>query len=272
VRPTGQERRQPGGEHGLARARRSEQEDVVPTRGRHEHRLHGVVVADHIGEVGRVLGRPGLRRDEHRVERDRVEVAPVPDHGVEERHHGDHPDAGHESRLIGVAGRHHRRGEAGPCGGDHGGEHARDRADPSVEAELAQVHHPVDRRRLHGAGRGQHGECDAQVEARAVLGQRRGREIDGDLVVRERAPGVRRSGPDPVLRLAEGRIRKTDEDERREIRRDVRLDLDDRAVQPEQGDRVGARDRHQNTRLRCSMTTAPKAGATMATASMRTRE
>ena len=45
----------------------------------------------------------------------------------------------------------------GPGGGQDRGQHAADGPHRAVEAELAEQHQPVDRRRRHGAGRGQHG-------------------------------------------------------------------------------------------------------------------
>ena len=84
-------------------------------------------------------------------------------------------------------------------------------------------------------------------------------------------PGVDRGGAHTVARLAEGGIGQADDDEGGQLRRQVGLDLDDRAGEPEQGDRAGAGDGHQLIPSRCSMSAGASAGTSTATASMRMR-
>ena len=160
---------------------------------------------------------------------------------------------------------------AGARRGEHRGQDAVDRAQPPVEPELAEVHHAIDGLGREFAGRGETGDRDGEVEAGAVLRQRGRREVDGELARRQRAAGVDRGRAHAVARLAERGIGQADDDEGGQLRREVGLDLDDRAGEPEQGDRAGAGDGHQLIPSRCSMSAGDSAGASTATASMRMR-
>jgi hypothetical protein len=94
------------------------------------------------------------------------------------------------------------------------------------------------------------GHRDAEVESRSVLRQRSRRQVHGQLARGQGDAGVARRCAHAVARLAQRGIRKPDQDEVRQLRGDIGLDLDDGAIEPEQGDGVSPSDRHQNTRSR----------------------
>ena len=160
---------------------------------------------------------------------------------------------------------------AGTRRGEHRGKDAVDRAQPPVEPEFAEVHDAIDGLGREFAGGGETGDRDREVEPGAVLRQRSRRQVDGQAARRQRAAGVDRGGAHAIARLAECSVGQADDDEGGKLRREVGLDLDDRAGESEQGDRVGAGDRHQLMPSRCSMSAGASAGASTATASMRMR-
>ena len=140
--------------------------------------------------------------------------------------HGHRLDAG-ERRL----GRRLRRADdvrqPGSPGSLRDGERPRDRPDPPVERELADrrvLGEPLGRELPR---RAEDRERDRQVEARALLAQRGGREIDGDPAVdRPLERGGDDAAADAVLRLLARAVGEPDDREPGDARLQVRLDLD----------------------------------------------
>ena len=228
-----QEPRQSRREHRLARAGRPEQKDVVPTRGCYQHRLDRVVVADHIGEVELVF-----RRDRHgakqRLDRNRIDVRAVPNRRVTQGRDRHDAHARHECGLVCISGWHHHRREASALSGKNRGQHSVNWAQPPVEAKLAEVHDRFDRVNAHRSRGGEHGDRDTEVEAGALLRQRCGRQVDGDLAVRQLEPRIGDGSANTVFCLVERRVGKSDEHEIGKLVREVCFDLDDGAGHPEQ--------------------------------------
>jgi len=75
---------------------------------------------------------------------------------------------------------------AAPIGADRGGQHARDRGDRAVEAELAQHRKAGERVARDRADRGHQAQRDRQIVMAAFLRQVGGREVDGDAPGRQR--------------------------------------------------------------------------------------
>ena len=77
---------------------------------------------------------------------------------------------------------------------------------------------------------------DRQVEARARLAHVRGREVDGDALLRKAELRVEQRRPHALARLAHGAVRQADERERRQAAADVDLDGDLVAADALQGE------------------------------------
>ena len=134
--------------------------------------------------------------------------------------------------------------EAGTPSAFRDGDRARDRAHPPVERELA--HAAV----LEQPARGQlavsreNGECDRQVEPRALLAERRGREVHGDAILAR--PGQHRvddAAVHAVLGLLAGAVGEPNDRERGQVGADeVSLDLDAPWLEADDGGGEGARE------------------------------
>ena len=156
------------GHHGLARARRAEQEGMVSTGSGH---LHRGATADLSGDVEHVERQGRQRRGRGNDRAGFVEWLAA-EQGDQTAHGGDpvglHP--GEQPGLGEVAHRHDHPLEAGPHGGEHCWQDAADRPDPPVEAELPDEHPADQRRRGHRTvGRENRGR-QRQVETAAPLG------------------------------------------------------------------------------------------------------
>ena len=255
VGEVGQDARQPGGEHRLARSRRPDHRHVVGTCGRDGERLDHILVSQHVAHIELALGclpTVGRHGKPHGFDRLRRESTAVPDRGIPERSDRDDPDPVHQVSLIGIRRRNHDIRESGPTRRGDRREHSRNRSEPAVESELAEVddtRHGVDR---DVAGRSKRRDGDREVEPGALLAQGRGREVDGEFALRQRASRVDGSRSDAFAGLAEGRVRQSDEHERRKAGSDVRLDFDDVSLQPVQCDGEGPRHGHQTAPRTCS--------------------
>ena len=99
----------------------------------------------------------------------------------------------------------------------------------------------------------EHRERDRQVEARALLPQPRGREVDRDPPQRPLELGRGDPAPDAVLRLLAGAVGEPDDREPRQAALEVRLDLDAAGVEADE--RVGDGAREHPTHARVPMLT-----------------
>ena len=280
-REVGQQTRQPRGEHRLPDPRRPDQAQVVTACGRDLHGEPALHLPGHVGQVqvrlrdrgpGRAAGsrvrvhagRPGVlvRLGQRVATQQREHLAQGRDR--------EHVEVRHQTGLGGVRGRDQRTGPARPDGPEQRGQHAADRADPAVQAELAEHDRVPARRQVQPSGGAQHGQGDREVEVRAALRQCRGAQSDGDPPVRPPLTGVDDGRPDAVAALGQRRVRQPDEHEGRQPVAQVRLDLDDPAVDPDDGGRPAAGQRHQRTPRRWSTLAAPRSPRSTATTSTRT--
>ena len=146
-----------------------------------------------------------------------------------------------------------------------------DRADPTVETEFAEEHHTFERR-VPVSRRAAHNTATAIEMSNPLpcLGKVAG---DNPSVMRRCGHGS------PELRTA-ARTRSRDSDSAASgkpmivkpgrPRREVGLDLDDRALHASERNRPGPRERHQNAPRRCSTDVAPDSGRKTDTTSKRT--
>ena len=111
-------------------------------------------------------------------------------------------------------------------GADGGGQHAGDRRDRAIEAELAE--HGKTRQRIvrDGADRGHQAKRDRQIVVAAFLGQVGWRQIDGDAARRQREARGGQCRAHPLARFGDRLVGQADDVERRQPRRDLHLDID----------------------------------------------
>jgi hypothetical protein len=234
-----QHTRKPAREHRLAGSRGTREEQVVAPRG---------------GDLERTA-RPLLSADIREIELRRLRRMPVGgDVGL-----GLNPVAEVHRRLGQVAQRNRlHAGEGGlrrrSCRADEPrqtrlprrlgrGQHAADRTQPPVEGELADRCVAAQAFRRDLARGGEEGEGDRQVEARALLPQRRGRQVDGDPPLH--GP-LELGGGNPaahaVLRLLAGAVGEADDRKAGDPALEVRLDLDPARLEADDGVRDRARE------------------------------
>ena len=239
----GKHRRQALGQHGLARARRTEQRHVVPAGGRDLDRPAAEALAGDVGEVGHGLGRWW------RVV-GRVEQRPVladERHQPVERVDGPHPYPRDDRRLAGVAPRHDRAGDAGAGGGRDHRQHTADRPHGAVEAQLTEDRHALQRAERQLAGRAEERRGDREVVARAELGHRRRQQVDGDPPVGPLLAGVDDRGTHPVAGLVERRVGQAGKHDGGQPDGQVGLDLDEMTGHADEADGERLRVRHMKT-------------------------
>ena len=174
--------RQPRRQHRFAGAGRSDHQQIVAAgRGDFERAL-GAFLALDIGEVdGRAIHFEDLwlRPRQHLRALEMVGE-------LDERRRRDDFDLGARPGRFRPARRRAHQAFAARIGADGGGQHAGDRRDRAVEAELAE--HGKARQRVvrDGADGGHQAERDRQIVVAAFLGQVGRREIDGDAARRQR--------------------------------------------------------------------------------------
>ena len=228
-RQVGQQAHQPAGQHGLARPRRPDQQQVVaPGRG-HLQRPSRQRLARDVGEVGIGLGRiqPQSRRrfGPRLVAGQRVEQLP-------ERPDRADPVAGHQFGHRAVAGGHDHRGMV------HGvdqGERAGHRPHRAVQSQLTQDAGVGDRLGLELLAGNEDPDRDGQVEPGARLGNVAGRQVHGDALHRPFQLAGDDRGPDPVASLPARGVGQADDAEAGQPVGYVDLHRDGMAPDPGEG-------------------------------------
>ena len=209
-------------------------------------RAPGSLLPSQIGEVeNRPLGllpiarHPGLR----------VELAPQVRHGVGEMPHGNRLDPG-QCRLRRRTRRTKDPRQTGLERGLCQRQHTADRPQSTVQSQLADGCVLGERALRNLPRRGENRECDRQVERRALLPQRGGREVDRDPPERPLQLGRRDPTPDAMLGFLARPVRETDDREPGHAVLEVRLDLDATGLESDERMRESAREhplhaRHQ---------------------------
>ena len=219
------------GQHRLAGARRADHQQVVAAGcGELEGALGGFLPLD-VAQVGIVRGRRQRRRPGRRLKLRALEV-------IDERQQVGrrHDFAAAGPGGLGTVGRRADQAALAGVGADGGRQHARDRYQRAVEAELAERdvgREIVRRQHLHGH---QQAERDGEIEVAALLLHVRRREVHGDPPHRhgQPEPGERAAHPLPAFRHR--LVGETHHRERRHARADVNLHVDRQRLDALEGD------------------------------------
>ena len=220
------ERRQDGGEprrqHRFAGAGRADHQEVVAAGGRDLERALGALLALDVPEVDqRPAGLANLRL------RTRQHLGAAEMIGeLNERGGGDDLHLRARPGGFGAAGAGADQAFAAGIGADCGRQHAGDRGDRAVEAELAQHREARQRVRRDGADRRHQAERDREIIVAAFLRQVGGGEIDGDAARRQREARGDQRRAHPLARLGHRLVRQADDVEGRQSRRNLHLDVD----------------------------------------------
>jgi hypothetical protein len=230
-RQRGQQAGQALGQHGLARARRTHHQEVVPPGRRHLEHVAAQGLSPDIGQIGD-LGRRrgGLRRWDGR---------PVGPGAQDLRQLGQrgHPVRGVAPDQRGLPGIAERHDQLERCRGIRQGDHARDMAQRAVEAELATECERARAVRGKLARGHQHPHGDGQVQTGASLTHPRGSQVHRDPAQRPGQPTREESRPHAVARLAHGGLGQTHDGETGQAVGDMDLHRDRLAQGAGQGRR-----------------------------------
>ena len=216
-----QQARQPARQHRLARARRSDEQQVVAAGRGDLERAFGALLTLDVAQVRPRLGvqhRPRLGRAQH------LDAAEVVDQGDQRarRQHRRLPAPG-RLRAIGLGA---DQAEPEPVRGHRRGQHAADRGDPAIQRQLADGGPAGERvRRDHAHGR-QDAQRNRQVVVAAFLGQVRRRQVDDDAPRRHRQPEAREGRADALAALAHRLVAEADDDRPGLAAGELDLDVD----------------------------------------------
>ena len=185
----------------------------------------------------------------------------------------DRPDghAGHHGRLAGVASGTITRVMPGPGRRGHHRQHAADRPDRAVEAQLAEHHHALQRRRA-AARRRRPSRAAAIARSKPLpcLGRVAGSRLTVIRRLGQRLAGVDHRGPDPVAGLVQRGVRQAGEHHGGQPGGQVGLHLDEVAGHADQADAEHPGVAHQNAARMCSTAGAPRGWGSTSTTSKRT--
>ena len=163
----------------------------------------------------------------------------------------DHPDSGHQSRLVPVV-----EGSDDPRNlkvlrEDRLGKGPADRTNRSVEGKFPRDHPPGQRLSRQDALCGQNRQGDRQVEKGTVLPQIGRRKVDGDLPAGEGESGIAHGGADPVVAFPDRTSGEPHDGVGGQPVGDVGFDFHGNRVDPEHGEGEGANEQGQGPPGRC---------------------
>ena len=239
----GEDPRESPGEHRLACPRRACEEEVVPPGRRDLQGPSRALLPANVGQVRAASAVAPLRRD------DRWRLAGSAQIRTRLRQvlHCNRLDSG--QRCFGR--RLRRTDEAvKPCPPRRLRRHERSghRANATVQRELAEggvLGEPLSRNLMRGR---ENRQCNGKIEARALLPQTRGSEVDRDAPERPFELGARDSAPYALLRLLACLVRQADDGEPGHAALEVSLHLDRSRFEPYKG--MSCRAREHISKLR----------------------
>lgn len=221
-----QQAREAGGEHRLARARRTDHQQAVPASRGNLECPFGMHLAFDFGHVGvrrqRLLRASGVRREQ-------AFAAHVGTY-LEKRPRGQNASFARQCSFCRILRRDHKSAAA---------DSQRHRKCPAHRTKL------TGQRQLAGefvvlqclgrelAARGKDSECNRQVEPARILGQVGRRKIDGDAARGKLEMGVVQRCADTILGFANFGVRQPDDGERGQSRAEMNLDGDFRCADPD---------------------------------------
>ena len=199
---------QASGQHRLAGARRTDQQQVVLSRGRNLQGAFRDFLSAHVGQVR--TGRGGAGGQPPRAVGGQWLIAAQVCGQFEQVGGGVDFAAASQRGLRGVVGGH-RQGPPSTDRGQGRRQHPANRAQFAAQAQLGVEFHALgglDRELARG---GQNTQRDRQVEAAALLGQVRRCQVDRDPPGREFETGIDQCGADPVLALLDRGFRQSND-------------------------------------------------------------
>ena len=179
-----EDRGQAAGEHGLARPRRPDHEQIVPPAGSDFEGALGVILAAHVRKVNPVVGVAAKHLIHVQFVGPLACVAGQNGQGLAQRTDAIDERSIGNGGLAGVLRRHDHAVEALLVQGCGHRQHPVDRADAAVEREFAQERELGETHGLDLPRGRQDADGDGQVKSRAFLFAIGRREIDGDLAPR----------------------------------------------------------------------------------------
>jgi len=200
-------------EHALARAGRpDEQQAVSAGGGDFDGALHMVLPA-HVGEIHVVVAVAGEECGEILAQRCERIFAGEEGECLAEIAHAIHVNARDHRGLARILDRHNELLPPDAAGLDGDREHAAHGTHRAVEREFADEAKVVGVIELHVLRAGDHGECDGEIEARALFFHVGGSEVHGHVAARPAEAAVGNRGLHAVACLAHGGIWQADDDD-----------------------------------------------------------
>ena len=169
--------------HGLDRSRWSEQKQMVPAGSRRDEGVDRIGLTEHVGEIEWLCRSPVAlccRLEEKWLHRHGGDLGAGVNRGLAQRGNSHHAYALDEGRFIHVCRGHQHASRTGVTRGERGGQNAGRGPQPPVEREFAQQHSFLNASARNNAQRHENGDRDSEVEGRPLLGERGGREVDGE--------------------------------------------------------------------------------------------
>ncbi len=236
-----QDRRQALRQHGFAGAWRADHQKMMGARGRDlEGALCRFLALDvlQIGKVPAVLGHAGVgARQNLRA----FHVIENLDDGLRRQY----VDVIASPGRFRPAGLGADEAKAPGIGGNGRRERARDGAQGTIEAHLANHQIAVEEILRQDAQGCEHGQRDRQVIVAAFLRQVGGREVDGKSLARQRQAHGEECRPHALAAFHDRLVGKSDDVELHLARQELRLDIDGHSLDALKGDRRCMR-RHQS--------------------------
>ncbi len=212
----------------FAGARRADHDQIVAAGRRDLDRALGGLLALDLSQVGAVhgvIGKAGLGRRQQRLAAQMVEQC-------QQIGGGDHFDIAGPGRFPALR-----------CGADQAQlplrcvqrreQHARGSGDAAVQPQFADDNIVAERLGIEDAHRRQQSQRDRQIVMRAFLGQVGRREIDRDMLGRQRQAQRGDGAAHPLAALRHGLVGQADHDEFWEARRQLDLNFDGARFQPQ---------------------------------------
>ena len=217
--------------------------DVVSARRSDLQRPFHMRLPFHVGEV---LGIPqrlcAERLSGGRLRRNDLRLAVQAGDDLPERRDADRVDPLHDRRLGGIPGRQHQPPQPFGTRPDRQGQHAPHGFHRSVERQFADEHRAVHRLGVDAAHRRKNAHGDRQVEARTLLAEVGGSQIDDHFFARHPFAGVLERRADALFALFHGVVRQSHEVQPQPAARDVDLDGHRHGVDPGKGACISANE------------------------------
>lgn len=229
----GEDGGQTSGQHGLARPRRADEQNVVAAGGRHFQGPPGLGLPPDLGEVHpvpRCLGRFACEG------RGRIPRAAEEPGDLGEASGPNDPHSLHQRGLAGVRRGDHDTVQAGAGRGDGHREHAWGGHQATPQGELPEEREPGQPVARDLSRCGKHAQGDGEVQSRPVLPEIPRGQVHHDPAERPLQARALDGRPDAIPGVLHGRAGQARQCERGKPSADVRLDRDRVSSHPDDGD------------------------------------